>query len=459
MELKIDNIGAISNADIELDGITVIAGINNKGKSTVGKILYALLHDMYDWEKTYQDIRADKIYSFLTEQSIILEDYCMANSGAKRRRTGKVNQLSRRYSVNEDFFAAIEDMQIQEGDSDLAEFLEKYAGEYFSLYFKKDEQILHNRYRSVIREWVGNTIQKASSVDIDELNLQKGILRDSFNKVFNKQYRRIGTDSSKLCYTEDNRKVSIKLGEEWEMDSPLRIRARTHFVESPRIYDILSDTRYGYVQREYLQHLMCPNTVVEKTTFRIQPSFDNEDAEDRSKRFAKILEQLTETVQGQADFHQKVGLEFKDERIAKPIHAANVSTGVKALALLEYAIRIGAIRENDILILDEPEINLHPEWQVIYARALVHLQKEFNIRILLTTHSPFFIRAIECYTDIENQMGRLNVYKAATDSNGDGVTFENLSYSEFGMTSLYDDLSAPLNDLEDLLEKETADDV
>lgn len=459
MELKIDNIGAISNADIELDGITVIAGINNKGKSTVGKILYALLHDMYDWEKTYQYIRADKIYSFLTEQSIILEDYCMANSGAKRRRTGKVNQLSRRYSANEDFFAAIEDMQIQEGDSDLAEFLEKYAGEYLCLYFRKNEQTLHNQHRSVIHEWVENTIQKASSVDIDELNLQKGILRDSFNKVFNKQYRRIGTNSSKLCYTEDNRRVSINIGEEWEMDSPLRIRSRTYFVESPRIYDILSDTRYGYVQREYLQHLMCPNTVVEKTTFRIKPSFDNEVEEDRSKRFVKILEQLTETVQGQADFHQKVGLEFKDERIAKPIHAANVSTGVKALALLEYAIRIGAIRENDILILDEPEINLHPEWQVIYAKALVHLQKEFNLRVLLTTHSPFFIRAIECYTDIENQMGRLNVYKATTDGNGDGVTFENLSYSEFGMTSLYDDLSAPLNELEDLLEKETADDV
>lgn len=459
MELKIDNIGAISNADIELDGITVIAGINNKGKSTVGKILYALLHDMYDWEKTYQYIRADKIYSFLTEQSIILEDYCMANSGAKRRRTGKVNQLSRRYSANEDFFAAIEDMQIQEGDSDLAEFLEKYAGEYLCLYFRKNEQTLHNQHRSVIHEWVENTIQKASSVDIDELNLQKGILRDSFNKVFNKQYRRIGTNSSKLCYTEDNRRVSINIGEEWEMDSPLRIRSRTYFVESPRIYDILSDTRYGYVQMEYLQHLMCPNTVVEKTTFRIKPSFDNEVEEDRSKRFVKILEQLTETVQGQADFHQKVGLEFKDERIAKPIHAANVSTGVKALALLEYAIRIGAIRENDILILDEPEINLHPEWQVIYAKALVHLQKEFNLRVLLTTHSPFFIRAIECYTDIENQMGRLNVYKATTDGNGDGVTFENLSYSEFGMTSLYDDLSAPLNELEDLLEKETADDV
>lgn len=459
MKIKIYNIGAISDAEIELDGITVIAGINNKGKSTVGKTVYALLHDMFDWERTYQDIRADKIYSFLTEQSVILEDYCMTNSGAKRRRTGKVNQLSRRYSVDEDFFAAIEDTQIQEGDTDLEKFLKKYAGEYLSLYFKKDERTIHNQYRSVISEWVENTIRKASSVDIDELNLQKGILRDSFNKVFNKQYRRIGTDSSKLCYTEDNRKVSIKIGKEWKMDSPLRIRSRTHFVESPRIYDILSDTRYGYIQREYLQHLMCPNTVVEKTTFRIQPSFDNEVAEDRSKRFAEILEKLTETIQGQADFHQKVGLEFKDERISKPIHAANVSTGVKALALLEYAIRIGSIRENDILILDEPEINLHPEWQVIYARALVHLQKEFNIRILLTTHSPFFIRAIECYTDIEDQMGRLNVYKAVDDNNGDGITFNNLSYSEFGMTSLYDDLSAPLNELEDLLEKETTNDV
>lgn len=39
MKLRIQNFAKIKEADIILDGITVIAGNNNTGKSTVGKIL------------------------------------------------------------------------------------------------------------------------------------------------------------------------------------------------------------------------------------------------------------------------------------------------------------------------------------------------------------------------------------------------------------------------------------
>lgn len=52
MRFQIRNIGAIGTADIEIDGITIIAGENNVGKSTVGKSLYAFLHDMSSWKKT-----------------------------------------------------------------------------------------------------------------------------------------------------------------------------------------------------------------------------------------------------------------------------------------------------------------------------------------------------------------------------------------------------------------------
>ena len=40
MELKISNFAKIKEANIKLDGITVIAGENNTGKSTIGKILF-----------------------------------------------------------------------------------------------------------------------------------------------------------------------------------------------------------------------------------------------------------------------------------------------------------------------------------------------------------------------------------------------------------------------------------
>lgn len=37
MQIKLENIGIVKNSSIELNGLTVITGKNNSGKSTVGK--------------------------------------------------------------------------------------------------------------------------------------------------------------------------------------------------------------------------------------------------------------------------------------------------------------------------------------------------------------------------------------------------------------------------------------
>ena len=45
MKLKIRNVAKIEKADLDLYGITVIAGNNNTGKSTVGKtVFHCLIH-------------------------------------------------------------------------------------------------------------------------------------------------------------------------------------------------------------------------------------------------------------------------------------------------------------------------------------------------------------------------------------------------------------------------------
>ena len=40
MELRIRNVNKIKSADIQLNGLTVIVGENDSGKSTVGRILF-----------------------------------------------------------------------------------------------------------------------------------------------------------------------------------------------------------------------------------------------------------------------------------------------------------------------------------------------------------------------------------------------------------------------------------
>ena len=42
MKLVLKNIGKVQNATVEINGITVIAGENDTGKSTVGKALFSV---------------------------------------------------------------------------------------------------------------------------------------------------------------------------------------------------------------------------------------------------------------------------------------------------------------------------------------------------------------------------------------------------------------------------------
>ena len=51
MKLIIKNIGKLKNAEVEINGITVITGENNTGKSTVGKTLFSLFYGFYDLDK------------------------------------------------------------------------------------------------------------------------------------------------------------------------------------------------------------------------------------------------------------------------------------------------------------------------------------------------------------------------------------------------------------------------
>ena len=51
MQLELQNIAKMKEAKIKFDGITVIAGENNTGKSTIGKVVYSIFNSMYNMEK------------------------------------------------------------------------------------------------------------------------------------------------------------------------------------------------------------------------------------------------------------------------------------------------------------------------------------------------------------------------------------------------------------------------
>lgn len=47
MRIEISDVAAVRRASVEIDGITVIAGVNDTGKSTVSKALWCMFDSLY----------------------------------------------------------------------------------------------------------------------------------------------------------------------------------------------------------------------------------------------------------------------------------------------------------------------------------------------------------------------------------------------------------------------------
>ena len=65
MELRVKDFAKISEADIIIDGITIIAGNNNTGKSTIGKILDTLFNTTNNIKEKMNKARADSLREML----------------------------------------------------------------------------------------------------------------------------------------------------------------------------------------------------------------------------------------------------------------------------------------------------------------------------------------------------------------------------------------------------------
>lgn len=90
--------------------------------------------------------------------------------------------------------------------------------------------------------------------------------------------------------------------------------------------------------------------------------------------------------------------EYQEKGKIKGLDVKNLSSGLKTFIIIKTLLETGALRENGVLILDEPEIHLHPKWQLLFAEIIVLLHKEFGMHVLINTHSPYFIEAIEVYS-------------------------------------------------------------
>ena len=76
----------------------------------------------------------------------------------------------------------------------------------------------------------------------------------------------------------------------------------------------------------------------------------------------------------------------------KKISIQRASSSVRSLLMLNYYV-LNVAQKGDILIIDEPELNLHPNNQILLGRLLTLLVNA-GIKVFITTHSDYIVREI-----------------------------------------------------------------
>ena len=93
------------------------------------------------------------------------------------------------------------------------------------------------------------------------------------------------------------------------------------------------------------------------------------------------------------------------------------ATGIRAFSILNALFTKGWLDSETLLIIDEPEAHLHPQWIVEYARLLLLLSVKFKVRLLLTSHSPDMVNAIHTIGTAMGLSGVMDFYLAEKDDN------------------------------------------
>lgn len=299
MKLTLVNIGILSRAEVIIDGLTLIAGENDSGKSTVGKVLYALIKTIR-WASNVTDTT------------------------------------------------------------------------------RSQEAIYIDRFNDYIKKLFNNQISTQGTIDFDYQGY-------AFHIEIT-QHRCIT-----FTFPEDFR------NEEPKITSPL-------FIDSPYIWHVFPS-------------LKTINTIENRKLLGSELDFGVPETlqdlyaaiELKSKNASVQLKDIQRTIGG--EFVENHHNQYVFKKGNEEINLINTAMGIKYLGTLQVLAKNNHLYAGQILILDEPEVHLHPNWQIKLAQWIVELSQA-GIKLLVNSHSPYMIEALQRYADQQQFRSKTHFYLA-----------------------------------------------
>lgn len=416
MELYLDNVGIIKDSKLQLDGLTVITGKNSSGKTTVGKVMYSLLSAGSDLEEAFETSKKEYIVSKIVEVEKALKLRRYRRMPLRPEKKSLIDEifnilLSRnytRFSADElvAFLVATKDAIVGLTQDDYKQLIS--GNELYNI-----ENVLNNDFY----KWQQNALDICTTALqlIGDQGAFYNFIKDRtdafINHEFNKQIKPVKHEkSTSRIELFDNEKCIVKAQViskskvEFSPESTFLYPCdRCIFIDNPYVIDSLEKQRI-------LQHSMY------KDFDTVDAIITSEDIADHDEILSKlILDAPIKNYFDDVELQNKFAAVFKKINDIVPgefaetndgyfyvndgaqLSVKNLATGSKMFFIIKKLLLNGHVDNNTMLILDEPESHLHPEWINRFAEILMVLVETIGVKVLLTTHSPNLLLALGVY--------------------------------------------------------------
>lgn len=397
MRLKLHNIGMLEHAELRLHPLSVIAGENDNGKSTVGKIVFCIIKAINRYKEDLQESTESRLQEKAEDLYFSLRRMVSMSNSDDREMLRMIHAHASRLHKNDEYVLIELQMLINK--------LQKKHNA------TKEEQQKNSQYLAEIaaimqepedkKQSIINAFSKVFTSEFDASLLLQGT-REGSIELWENDLLLLRLEISKKG--DDN--LEIRLQNEPE---PLELKDAT-FIETPLIlnqHDLLSrsQTMLEVGQRTAERTGLSYTTLHTKDLFDklLVPALPTDLlSADRREQTGK----LQSIIDGAISYSRKQR-DFVFQRDNESISIKNTASGIKVFGLLQILLNNEIIGKNTMLIFDEPENHLHPKWQLKLAEFLVYLASQ-GIYILVSSHSPYMIEALKRYADrdgLKDQQG------------------------------------------------------
>lgn len=428
MQITVKNFGAIQNGKIDLSKrVTLFCGPNCTGKTYMAYLLYGIFSVNNRRYMIDREIPIDELYAHKQVEMKI------SKSTLEMMRKYMLQRLRKNF---DSLFGLSEDnVQSLFGDMELSFTMgtQKFYNYVFSIHIQTTIRVAQATF-SINKPQKSDTVFIKMEDNHAIVELPATVLSRVLTSSIYKKIVTYPIGESAIFPVERNsvytfsKELSIRKQEKWD-------QMQLIFDRGKNISDlelmVNSSNRYPLPIRD---NLVIADDIVE--------------IKKKKSEFYDFAENIEhDLLQG------KVFISNEGEILFQPLHGTKTmmpiqitASIVKSMSSLIVYLKHIAQRE-DLIIIDEPEINLHPENQILLARIFARLANE-GFRLLISTHSDYIIREFNNLImgydypaiakkqgyKMEELIGRedVGVYYFTPSSNTGKSIINPVSISEFG---------------------------